>query len=154
MAKTTLSKKTINRIKTILPDVLERNPVLSLPAIAKQLDLTRASLWYARKANKEIAKIINKYMDAKKEIVPQLVRQTWEQRLISGKAQGAEYMFYMMNHFPDEFQDRRALVNNTNIVKVENHEDKFLKSQSEKDLNDFVRGIIERKQAQDHQVRV
>ena len=153
-----LSKETIQRIKTELPDILEKNPVLSLPSIAKQLNICRFSLLIARKKSKAISKMIDKYMEAKKEAVPQLVRQTWESRLISGKAQGAEYMFYMMNHFPDEFQDRRALVNNTNILNVPDKayeaETKFLKTMAEKDLNDLVARLVERKQAQAGQSRI
>jgi len=60
-----LSKETIQRIKTELPDILEKNPVLSLPSIAKQLNICRFSLLIARKKSKAISKMIDKYMEAK-----------------------------------------------------------------------------------------
>lgn len=152
-----VSKETINRIIEQLPSILDENPILSLPAISKRLGISRWSLWQARKKSKRLRGMIEKYMEAKKEDVPKLVRQTWEGRLISGKAHGSEYIFYMMNHFPDEFQDKRALVNNTNIINVDKKaeaEQKFINALPEKDLNDLVAGIISRKQAQVAESRV
>lgn len=155
MGQVTVSKATIERIKSELPSILDENPILSFPGIARKLNLSRASLYVARKKSKTISSVLDKYMEQKKEDVPKLVRQTWEGRLLSGKAQGAEYLFFMMNNFPDEYQDRRALINNNvtnNLINNEqNHiliADKFLRSLPEKDLNDIVAGLTNRKQDQ------
>lgn len=151
MAETKVSKETMNRIKEELPSILDENPILSLPAIARRLNISRNSLWYVRKRSKRISNIIDKYMAQKKEDVPKLVRQTWEGRLIAGTAHGSEYMFFMMNHFPEEYQDKRAVVNNTNVVNVDAKiqvEQKFIQSLPEKDLDDLVTGYANRKQAQ------
>jgi len=63
----------------------------------------------------------------------------------------------MMNHFPSEYQDKRAIVNNTNILNVPDKayeaETKFLKTIAEKDLNDLVTGYVNRKQVQGSQSR-
>ncbi len=146
-----VTKETIDRIKQELPSILDENPILSFPAIAKKLNISRMTLWVVRKSNKRVSTMLEKYMATKKEDVPVLVRQTFEGRLISGKAQGSEYMFYLMNKFPDEFQDKRALVNNTNIIKVDNKveaEQKYLQSLPDKDLDDLVNGIAERRKIQ------
>jgi len=156
-----VSDETIVRIREELPSILDENPILSLPALAKRLNISRQTLWIVKKRSKRISNIIDKYMEQKKEDVPKLVRQTWEGRLISGKAQGVEYMFFMMNHFPSEYQDKRALVNNNftnNLINNEqNHiliADKYLRSLPEKDLNDLVAGIANRKQDQSAKSRI
>jgi len=157
MSETRVSKETINRIKEELPSILDENPILSLPAIARKLSISRNSFWKVRTKSKRISNLIEKYMAAKKEDVPKIVRQTWEGRLIAGTAHGSEYMFYMMNHFPEEYQDKRAVVNNTNVVNVDAKvqvEQKFIQSLPEKDLNDLVTGYANRKQVQSFKSRI
>jgi DNA-binding Lrp family transcriptional regulator len=156
-----VSKETINRVKEELPFILDENPILSFPAIAKRLNISRTALWAIRKKNKRISNMLDKYMATKNEDVPKLVRQTWEGRLIGGKAQGVEYMFFMMNHFPNEYQDKRALINNNftnNLINNEqNHiliADKYLRSLPEKDLNDLIAGLNDRKQDQSYKSRI
>lgn len=38
------------------------------------------------------------------------------QRLIAGEANAAEYIFYLTNRRPERWKDRRAVVNNTNVI--------------------------------------
>ncbi len=158
MPESKVIKETVERIKKELPGVLEQSPVFSLIAIAAKLGVTRQTLLVVRKKSKKIASMIDKYQQEKKPSIEDLVKNTWFNRLATGKAHASEYIFFMMNHFPSEYQDKRAIVNNTNILNVPDKayeaETKFLKTMAEKDLNDLVARLVERKQAQAGQSRI
>ncbi len=157
--QTKVTKETVERIKTELRDVLDENPVFSIIAIARKLGVTRQTLWFARKKSKKIDRMISDYQEQKKPAIEDLVKNTWFNRLATGKAHGSEYLFFMMNHFPDEYQDRRAVVNNNvNVInQAHNHiliEQKFLQSLPEKDLDDIINGFTTRRKTQTAKSRV
>lgn len=161
MATATVKKETIEKIKAELPDILKQSPIYSITAIAAKLGMTRQHLWNAGKKSKTIKKMLDEYQAEKKPSVEDLVKNTWFHRLASGKAHATEYIFFMMNHFPDEYQDKRALVNNNvtnNLINNEqNHvliADKYLRSLPEKDLDDLISGLGKRKQDQSAKSRV
>jgi hypothetical protein len=146
-----ISHESLERIEKELPEILAHDPTMNRLEIAIKLGFrSRQTLHRAGKANPKIEEMLDVYDKEREPNLNDLIRKTWEKRLVNGTAQPSEYLFYMMNKYPAEFQDRRALFNNTNLVnvKVGDAQEKYIQSLPEKDLNDFINGIAERRKVQ------
>ena len=80
------------------------------------------------------------------------VESAFFRRLIDGTAGSAEYFFYLCNRAGDRWKNQTAIANA--LVRVENnvnanvqinHEQEFIKSLPEKDLDDLCDRLIERR---------
>lgn len=123
-----VSKENIEFIKKELPAILESNPIMSFMGITVKLGFRcRNTLWAAAKEDPEIKKILDKYVDARRPTIEDLVKDTWYHRLIKGKGHPSEYIFFMMNHFPDEYKDMRISrnMNLNGVVDDKNFRDEF-----------------------------
>jgi len=103
-----LAKKITKRIGLIL----DQDPTASLTDVAQRFDISRVGLWILRKKYPELEKAINDAIDdCNNSKLPRRIRQRWTLRLLDGDAGSSEYIFYMMNKFPDEFKDKRFIAN-------------------------------------------
>jgi len=106
--KMKISDKALNDIKKNLPGVLEQSSIMSKLEIAVALGFrSRQILWLASKKDPEIKELLDEYDKNREPNLMDAISGTWTHRMISGTAQGTEYIFYMMNKFPNEYKDMR-----------------------------------------------
>jgi hypothetical protein len=107
-----ISEQSLKKIKDNLPAILEENPVMSRLEIAVRLGFrNRSILFTAATADPEIKRMLDEYDKEREPNLNELIRNTWTRRLIDDRAHPSEYIFFMMNKFPDEFQDKRVFRN-------------------------------------------
>lgn len=145
----TISQESLDRIEEKLPGILEQDPTMNRLEIAIKLGFRcRQSVFIASQLNPNIKVMLDDYDKEREPNLNDVIRRSWEKRLISGKAQGVEYLFYMQNKFPEEYKDKRALIgtiNNVSQVSVSN-ENNFINQLGDRDLDSFCDNIIQRRQ--------
>ena len=107
-----LSAQLATRISKRIKIILDENPAASLTDVANIFNISRVGLWMLRRKFPELEKAIDDAIeDCNNNKLPRRIRQKWTSRLLEGEAGSSEYIFFMMNKFPDEYKDKRFIAN-------------------------------------------
>lgn len=114
------------RISKRIGILLDEKPELTMTGLAKIFDISRNGLWILRRKYPFLEKAILAAVDkCNDHVLPRRIRQKFASRLLDGDAGSSEYIFYMMNKFPEEFKDKRFIANLHGTPDDKDFRDKF-----------------------------
>lgn len=103
------------KIKKQVPGYIRRHQLKTDAGVARAFSICRETLSRIRKEDPEFEK---EFQAAKADAAGdrrQTFKRRWELRMIRMKGSPTENIFYLTNHFPDEYKDRRNVIGSINV---------------------------------------
>lgn len=143
--KETKQDERLTRIKANIAEVMRKDLTLNMHGVAKHFGISRTTLWRLKTSDAELSGTIDQLLAERDEDRGECVESKFIQRLMSGEASEAGYIFYLCNKFPDKYKNQKVMINNNpsfnnNPTLIGNLSQTFsvLESSSDAELEDII----------------